>query len=272
MHPLIAVGTALITGAGSGIGRSIALKFAERGCQKLFLVDINKAGLTETQRLVTDMAPSAKTAVHITNVTVAAEVEAMVAACVEAFGRIDFAMNNAGIAQGGVRTTETSTAMFDRTIDVNERGVFLCEKYEIRQMLQQEPLPIFTGAKAERNVRGSIVNTCSLAGFSVLANLSAYTSSKHAVYVLTRVDARQFAPQQIRVHSVCPGFVPTPLMAAAGMPDQFYEDTKTESAQNRMTDPEEIAQGVLFLSTSFAAAITGVNLSIDSGAGLYHVY
>lgn len=139
-------------------------------------------------------------------------------------------------------------------------------------MLHQEPLPIFTGTKAERNVRGSIVNTCSLAGFSVLADLSAYTSSKHAVYVLTRVDARQYAPQKIRVNAVCPGFVLTPLMTGAGMPDKFYDDTKTESPQNRLTDPEEIAEGVLFLSSSFAAGITGVNLSVDSGAGLYHVY
>lgn len=139
-------------------------------------------------------------------------------------------------------------------------------------MLKQEPSPIFSGPKAERNVRGSIVNTCSLAGFAVLANLSAYTSTKHAVLVLTRVDARQYAPHQIRVNSVCPGFVPTPLMTGAGMGEGFLKATKAESPQNRLTDPEEIAEAVVFLSGSTAAAITGVNLSVDSGAGLFHVY
>jgi NAD(P)-dependent dehydrogenase (short-subunit alcohol dehydrogenase family) len=139
-------------------------------------------------------------------------------------------------------------------------------------MLKQGPLPIFTGPKAERNVRGSIVNTCSLAGFAVLSNLSAYTSTKHAVQVLTRVDARQYAPHQIRVNSVCPGFVPTPLMHGAGMSQEFYNSVKAESAQNRFTDPEEIAEAMVFLSGSSAAAIIGVNLSVDSGAGLYHVY
>jgi NAD(P)-dependent dehydrogenase (short-subunit alcohol dehydrogenase family) len=150
--------------------------------------------------------------------------------------------------------------------------VFLCQKHEIEQMLKQELVPIFDGEKLERNVRGSIVNTCSLAGFSVQANLAAYTSTKHAVLVLTRVDARQFAPHQIRVNSICPGFVPTPLMSGAGMPDSFYEAVKLESPQNRMTAPEEIAEGVVFLSESRAAGITGINLSVDSGAALYHAY
>jgi len=272
MDPLIEAGVALITGAGSGIGRSIAIKFAEKGCKKLFLVDLSQKGLEETQHLVKEVSPSAETALHITNVTISSEVEGMVTACVSTFGRLDFAMNNAGIALAGVRTSETTTDMYDKMAAVNEKGVFLCQKFAIDQMLKQEPLPIFTGAKAERNARGSVLNTCSLAGFAVLANLSAYTSTKHAVYTLTRVDARQYAPLQIRVNSVCPGFVPTPLMHGAGLSEEFMNAVKAESAQNRFTDPEEIAEAVVFLSGSGAAAITGVNLSVDSGAGLFHVY
>ncbi|KIW30534.1 uncharacterized protein PV07_06273 [Cladophialophora immunda] len=189
----------------------------------LLLVDINRIGLEDTQQLVKEASGTAEVHLHVADVSLAAEVELMVKTCVAVFGRIDFAMNNTGIAQGGKKTADTPIEMFDRLANVNVKGCF-------------------------------------------------YTSTKHAVLVLTRVDARQFAPHQIRVNSICPGFVPTPLMSGAGMPDSFYEAVKLESPQNRMTAPEEIAEGVVFLSESRAAGITGINLSVDSGAALYHAY
>jgi NAD(P)-dependent dehydrogenase (short-subunit alcohol dehydrogenase family) len=140
MDPLLQVGVALITGAGSGkyghfastytligfspgIGQAIAAKFTERGCKKLFLVDINRNGLEDTQRLVKEASGNAEVHLHVTNVTIAAEVELMVKTCVAVFGRIDFAMNNAGIAQGGKKTADTPIEMFDRLANVNVKGV-----------------------------------------------------------------------------------------------------------------------------------------------------
>lgn len=150
--------------------------------------------------------------------------------------------------------------------------MYLCEKFEIEQMLKQELSSVFPSEQKDREVRGSIVNTCSMSGFAVLSSLSAYTSTKHAVLVMTRVDARQFAPHQIRVNSVCPGFVPTPMMTSAGLTEEWLAGIKAESPMNRTTYPEEVAEAVLFLSGSRASGITGVNLSVDAGANLFHVY
>lgn len=271
MDPLIKAGVALVTGAGSGMGRAISTKFAEHGCTKLFLVDINEKGLQETQELIEGASKSAKVILHLADVSAESAVEAMINSCVEAFGRIDFAMNNAGVGAGGVRTADTSVEMFDRVCKVNEKGVFLCEKYEVKQMLTQEPLSVLPPEFDDREVRGSIVNTASVSGTSALPTLSAYNSSKHAVVVMTRVDARQFAPHKIRINSVCPGFVPTPMMTSAGLTEEFLERTKIQSPMNRLTHPVEVAETVVFLSSSRASGITGVNLAVDAGATLFHV-
>jgi NAD(P)-dependent dehydrogenase (short-subunit alcohol dehydrogenase family) len=135
-------------------------------------------------------------------------------------------------------------------------------------MITQEPLPIFTD---DRGVRGSIVNTASVSGTSALLDLSACNSSKHAVVIMTRVDARQFAPDRIRVNSVCPGYVPTTMMTSAGFSEERFNLIKTLSPMKRITYPEEVAETVVFLSSSRASAITGVDLAVDAGATLYHI-
>lgn len=296
MDPLIKAGVALVTGAGSGMGQSIAVQFATHGCSKLFLVDLNEKGLQETEQLVRKAtsiptATSSDTDVdivlHKTNVSVETEVENMVQTCMRRFGRIDFAVNNAGIGLGGLKTAETSTEMMDKLYSVNEKGVFLCEKHEITHMLTQPPLPLHnifpssdgeadtdaaaTEVNQDRQCRASIVNTASMSGTSALPSLAAYTSTKHAVISMTRVDARQYAPDKIRINAVCPGFVPTPMMLSAGLTEEFLNKTKSQSPMNRMTHPIEIAETVIFLSGSRASGITGVNLAVDAGATLFHV-
>jgi NAD(P)-dependent dehydrogenase (short-subunit alcohol dehydrogenase family) len=136
------------------------------------------------------------------------------------------------------------------------------------QMLKQNPLPV----KHEfQRQRGSIVNTASLCGIAVIGTLSAYNSSKHAVVQMSAVDARQYAPELIRINTVCPGFVETPMLRGSPLSDEYVNTVKAQCPANRILDPLEIANAILFLSGSLASGITGVNLSVDGGANLFHV-
>jgi NAD(P)-dependent dehydrogenase (short-subunit alcohol dehydrogenase family) len=137
-------------------------------------------------------------------------------------------------------------------------------------MLQQDPL-ISTDQDVPNGCRGSIVNTASIAGLGVLGGLSAYHASKHSVVSMTRVDARQFADNGIRVNCVCPGFVDTPMFRGSGLSDEYIEAAKSQAPMHRFVAASEVADGVLFLSGSSASAITGVSLPIDAGALLFHI-
>jgi NAD(P)-dependent dehydrogenase (short-subunit alcohol dehydrogenase family) len=141
-------------------------------------------------------------------------------------------------------------------------------KYEIIQMLKQEPLPVKLDFQKQR---GSIVNTASLSGIAVLPTLSAYNSSKHATVQMSAVNAREYAPDLIRVNTVCPGFVETPMLRGSSLSAEFLEMAKAQCPANRILNPLEIAQAIVFLSGSGASGITGVNLSVDGGANLFHI-
>lgn len=136
-------------------------------------------------------------------------------------------------------------------------------------MLKQEPLAHLNPShNKERSIRGSIVHTCSLSGTAAMPNLSVYNSTKHAVAVMTKVDARQYAPDSIRVNAVSPGVVLTPMLTGAGMSDEFINSSKEQSPMNRFTFADEIAEAIVFLSGSRASGITGMNLGVDAGAHL----
>lgn len=137
-------------------------------------------------------------------------------------------------------------------------------------MLTQDPLPV-ANAAANRAVRGSIVNIASLAATAAMGGLAAYTGSKHGVLGLSKVDARQFANQRIRINCVSPGFVDTPMMRNAGLSDEYLAMTEAQAPMNRMTHMEEVAEAAVFLSSSRASGITGSNLLVDCGANLFHV-
>ena len=135
-------------------------------------------------------------------------------------------------------------------------------------MLKQEPLPV---VKGQRACRGSIVNTASMSGLAVIGTLAPYNASKHAVVSMTRVDARQYAKDKIRVNCVCPGFTETPMFRGSDLSQEYINAAIAESPMNRLIDAEEIAEGVLFLSSSGGSAVTGISLPLDGGALLYHI-
>ena len=186
---------ALVTGAGSGIGRATALACAREGA-RIVVADMAVEGGEETVSMIKSAGGEATFV--LVNVTQAAEVEAMVAAAVSAYGRIDCAHNNAGIEGVFATTADYPEADWDRVMAVNLKGVWLCMKYEIPQMVQQGG--------------GAIVNTASLAGLVGAKRMSAYVASKHGVAGLTKTAALEYAKSGIRVNAVCPGIIHTSMV------------------------------------------------------------
>ena len=240
---------ALITGAGSGIGRASALTFAREGA-KVAVADKLVDGGQETVRMV-EAAGGTASFIEV-DVSDAASVETMVNATVETYGRIDCAYNNAGI-EGQVAPTDSyADDMFDKVIAVNLTGVWLCMKYEIPRLLEQGG--------------GAIVNTASGAGLIGVAGLSAYVASKHGVIGLTKTAALEYAKSGIRVNAVCPGLIQTPMVErlTADQP-QLGEALVAMEPVGRTGRPEEIAESVVWLCSDAASFVTGHAMSVDGG-------
>ena len=240
---------ALITGAGSGIGRASALVFAREGA-KVALADIVVEGGEETVRMVKEAAGEAF--FIKADVSNAADVEAMVNTVVETYGRIDCAYNNAGIEGQLASTDEYAEDMFDKVIGINLTGVWLCMKYELPHMLKQGS--------------GAIVNTASGAGLIGVAGMSAYVASKHGVVGLTKTAALEYAKSGIRVNAVCPGLIQTPMVERItnGHP-QLGEALVAAEPIGRTGRPEEIAESVVWLCSDAASFVTGHAMSVDGG-------
>lgn len=137
-------------------------------------------------------------------------------------------------------------------------------------MMKQEPLQV-SGRPTPNACRGSVVNTASMAGLAIIGGLPAYNASKHGVVSMTRVDARQYADQGIRINCVCPGFVDTPMFRGSGLSEEYIEAAKSQSPMKRFVAASEIADGAVFLSGTYASAITGVSLPVDGGSLLFHI-
>ncbi|MBW2270184.1 MAG: SDR family oxidoreductase [Deltaproteobacteria bacterium] len=241
---------ALVTGAGSGIGRAIAHSFAGEGAS-VVVADISAEGGEETVRLIEK--DGGRAIFVATDVSQPAPVEALVAAAVDTYGRLDYACNNAGIAgEGQMPVADTSIEKFDRIIGVNLRGVFLCMKYELQQMLEQEG-------------GGAIVNTASTMAAVAHPNGPAYAASKHGIVGLTKSAALAYATKGIRVNAVCPGNTATgmldPVKAGARVVEALVESTP----MRRIADPMEIAQAVVWLCSDAASFCTGHALVVDGG-------
>jgi NAD(P)-dependent dehydrogenase (short-subunit alcohol dehydrogenase family) len=243
--------SALITGGGGGIGRATALAFAREGA-RLAVADFNEQAAAETVAQVNAAGGQAMTLTG--DVTDSATVQAMVASVVAAYGRLDCAFNNAGIAgfqvdAAGKRTHEWSDAAFERMIDVNLKGVWLCMKHELPQMIAQGG--------------GVIVNTGSIAGLVGLRTSSAYVAAKHGVLGLTKTAAIEYAADNIRVNAVCPGYIETNMTAEV----MTRRGTEIMAATpfRRMGTPGEIAEMVVWLSSDRASYVTGGCYNVDGG-------
>ena len=247
----------IVTGAATGIGRAAALEFGKLGAKVVVSTGSNVEGGEATVKEIRDSGGEA--AFVRCNVTSEPDVMNLVEKTVELYGRIDCAFNNAGVGPDGVRIeffplTELEVEIWDKVMEVNAKGVFLCMKHEIRQMLKQGG--------------GSIVNTASVGGLRMVPNFGAYGPSKAAVIAVTRTAAAEYARQGIRVNVVCPGpTLGTELMknsmstrsAAAG------GDKEIPIPMGKMGQVEDVAGTVVWLLSDAAGHITGHALSVDGG-------
>lgn len=239
---------ALVTGASAGIGRATALGFAREGA-KVVISDVNAAGGEETVALIQQNGGEA---IFVrADVSQEAEVKALVEAAVAAYGRLDCAFNNAGV--NDIRKDEWDEDVFDFSLAVNLKGVMLCMKHEIEQML--------------KNGGGAIVNTSSINGLIGNPGQPGYTSSKHGVIGLTRTAALKYARQGIRVNAVCPGVIETAMtQQILDLNPDYRQVMESLAPIGRFGQPEEVAEAVLWLCSSRASFVTGHPLAVDGGA------
>ncbi len=238
---------AIVTGGSFGIGRATAIAFAKLGAK------VAVADCIEDQETIDTIKNLGGEALFIKcDVSKANEVKAMVEKTISTFGRLDYAFNNAGIEGGSETTEECSEENWDRIINVNLKGVWLCMKYQIPEI--------------RKAGKGAIVNCASIAGLVGFQGSPGYTASKHGVVGLTKTTALENAKLGIRVNAVCPGVIRTPMI------DRFTGKSKEVEKQfedaepiGRLGNPEEVADAVIYLCSDAASFITGHSLPVDGG-------
>jgi NAD(P)-dependent dehydrogenase (short-subunit alcohol dehydrogenase family) len=240
--------TAIVTGAASGIGRATAEQFAAGGAN-VVVTDVDTGGGAETVERI-EAAGGTATFVE-TDVSDADDVEAMVQAAVDAYGGVDVAVNNAGIEGETEPLADLSEDAWDRVLDVNLKGLWLCMKHELPELVASDS--------------GAIVNVSSIAGL-VSAGGGPYVASKHGVIGLTRVAATQYASEDVRVNAVCPGVIDTPMVDRAGEDDpESIDQFVGMQPLGRKGTPEEVASAIAWLCSEEASFVTGNAYPVDGG-------
>jgi NAD(P)-dependent dehydrogenase (short-subunit alcohol dehydrogenase family) len=239
---------AIVTGASSGIGRSTALFYAREGA-KVVVSDIDEAGGQETVRLI--QAASGEAFFDKTDIANPADCQTMVAKAVKKFGRLDFACNNAGIGGEQNLIADYSVEGWQKVIAINLSGIFYCMKYEIPAMLK-------AGG-------GAIVNMASILGQVGFTGAPAYVAAKHGVIGLTQNGAIEYAAQGIRVNSIGPAFIRTPMIASLEENAEALNMLIGLHPMGRLGLPEEVAELVIWLSSKRASFVTGAYYSVDGG-------
>jgi NAD(P)-dependent dehydrogenase (short-subunit alcohol dehydrogenase family) len=244
----------LITGGGSGIGRATALAFAREGA-RVVVADSDEDAGRETVAMIGKSG--GESTFVLADLRSVSAVEEMVSRTIEAYGRVDFAHNNAGVSGRGIGGNERALTAdypderWQQVIAVNLTGVWLCMKYEIRQMLLQ-------GA-------GAIVNTASAVGLVGQPGTCGYVASKHGVIGLTKTAALEYAQRGIRVNCVCPGYIETAMtVRVMSDPEQLAQMIKREPV-GRIGRPEEVAEAVVWLCSDRATFVTGHSMVVDGG-------
>lgn len=238
---------AIVSGAGSGIGRAIAITYANEGA-KVIVADINEAHADETVKLIQENGGDAF-AVKADS-SIATENKKLVEISVEKYGKLDIACNNAGIGGPAKPTGEYEPEEWDKVIALNLNGVFYACRYQLEQM--------------EKNGGGSIINIASVHGQVAAPNSPAYTASKHAVVGLTKNIAAEYATKNIRCNAVGPGYIETPLLSA-NLDQKTQDAIAAKSPINRLGTPQEIADLVAFLSSDKSSFTTGSYIIADGG-------
>jgi NAD(P)-dependent dehydrogenase (short-subunit alcohol dehydrogenase family) len=247
---LLAGKAALVTGGASGIGRATALAFAREGARVL----VTDTAAPEGEAVAKEIREQGGTAVfQRTDVTSEDEVVAMVLRAVQEFGRLDCAVNNAGVTGRGAALADLSLADWSRTLSINLTGVFLCMKHELAVMRAQ-------GA-------GAIVNMSSGAGVIAVPGLAAYCASKHGVLGLTKTAAVENARTGVRVNAILPGSTDTPMLEAAMQADpKLRKLIETSSPAGRLGEPHEIAEAAVWLCSDRASFVSGESMLVDGGS------
>lgn len=239
----------MITGAASGIGKTTAFAFSERGA-KVVVSDIQEAAGNE---VVAKIIEKGGEAIFVkTNVANKTDVQQLIQKTVEHFGRIDIAINNAGIGGPFKPTSMYSDEDWDQVIAINQTGVFYCLREELKVMAKQQS--------------GAIVNISSIAGLKAMGNGCAYVASKHAVVGLTKAAAIEYARANIRVNAVCPVFTRTPLVEQLFEFGQGFEEKLIKGIpMRRYGEPNDISNAILWLCEEQSSFVTGLALPIDGG-------
>jgi NAD(P)-dependent dehydrogenase (short-subunit alcohol dehydrogenase family) len=247
-HPSFAGRVALVTGAASGIGRATAIAFAAAGA-RVVLADIDAEAGAAVQLQIERSGGEAF--FHRTDVAQAAQVEALVRETRARYGRLDCAFNNAGIEEEHHKLAESEEAMFDRMMAINVKGVWLCMRAEIGLMLEQ-------------GGGGAIVNTASVAGLVGAPRHAIYAASKHAVVGLTKSAAAEYGKKGIRINSVCPGVIRTPMLERALQREPGWEQSLVALHPiGRLGEVEDVVSAVLWLCSDGAGFVTGHQLVVD---------